>query len=118
MLSLELHADLADAARARLAALGLDGNVRIETADALRYDTERRFDAICVTGAVDAIPAAFAQWLRPGGRMFVVHGRAPAMQAVLRAQRSRRRIRIESLFETDTALSRRRRAGARIPVLI
>ena len=75
VLSLELHPDLADAARARMAALGLDSNVRIETGDALHYKPAQQFDAICVTGAVDVIPAQFAQWLRPGGRMVLVEGR-------------------------------------------
>jgi len=97
--SLELHADLADAARARLAGLHLDANVRIETADALAYETDRRFDAVCISAAVDAIPPRFVQWLRPGGRLFVVQGRAPAMQAVL-VRNEVSGPRIESLFET------------------
>jgi len=106
VVSLELHADLAEAAHARLAAQGLDGNLRIEVADALRYDTTRRFDAICVTGAVDAVPARFLQWLRPGGRLFAVSGRAPAMVAQLlhgdAANGSQvDAARVESLFETD-----------------
>lgn len=100
VVSLELHADLAEAAAARLAALGLDGNIRVETADALQVRTERRFDAVCVSGAVEAIPPHFLDWLAPNGRMFVVHGRAPAMAAVLvRNQVNARRI--ESLFETE-----------------
>ena len=106
VVSLELHADLAEAAHARLAAQGLDGNIRIEVADALRYDTMRRFDAICVTGAVDVVPATFLQWLQPGGRLFVVRGRAPAMDAqVLHRDADDgagvNGIRVESLFETD-----------------
>ena len=106
VVSLELHADLAETAHARLAAQGLDGNLRIEVADALRYDTTRRFDAICVTGAVDAVPARFLQWLRPGGRLFAVSGRAPAMVAQLlhgdAANGSQvDAARVESLFETD-----------------
>ncbi len=106
VVSLELHADLAEAAHARLAAQGLDGNLRIEVADALRYDTARRFDAICVTGAVDAVPARFLQWLRPGGRLFAVSGHAPAMVAQLlhsdAANGSQAdAARVETLFETD-----------------
>lgn len=97
VLSLEVDADLATTARARLDAAGLGNNVRIETADALTWDTERRFDAICVTGAVDVIPSRFAQWLRPGGRLFVIRGRSPVMEAVLvKADGT-----TESLFETD-----------------
>lgn len=102
VVSLELHADLAEAAHACLVAQGLDGNIRIEVADALRYDTTRRFDAICVTGAVDAIPARFLQWLRPGGRLFAVRGRAPAMEAVLlRSDDAVNGPRVQPLFETQ-----------------
>lgn len=99
VVSIERHADLADAALTRLLAHGI-GNARVEHADAFAWDTERRFDAICVTGAVDTVPSRFLQWLRPGGRMFIVHGRAPAMQAALvRAEVNG--MRSESLFETD-----------------
>ena len=98
VLSLEIDPALAEAARARLDVTGLGTNVRIETADALTWDTERRFDAICVTGAVETIPARFTQWLRPGGRLFVIRGNSPAMEAVLvNADGSIS----DSLFETD-----------------
>lgn len=103
VLSIERHADLAEAARARLDAAGLGGNVAIEVADAMSFDNGRRFDAVCVTGAVDTVPAHFVQWLRPGGRLFVVRGRAPAMEAVLlRANGDAvNAARLESLFETE-----------------
>jgi len=97
VLSLEIQPELAAGARARLDAAGLGNNVRIETADALTWETERRFDAICVTAAVDTIPSRFTQWLRPGGRLFVIRGQSPVMEAVLvKADGS-----TESLFETD-----------------
>lgn len=97
--SLEQHADLADAARARLEALGIT-NARIEVADALGWRSERRFDAICVNSAVDTIPSQFVALLKPGGRMFIVRGHAPAMEAVL-LRNEGGEPRIESLFETD-----------------
>jgi protein-L-isoaspartate(D-aspartate) O-methyltransferase len=101
VVSLERHADLAEAARARLQAQGI-ANVRIETADAYAWDSDRKFDAICVGGAVDAIPARFLRWLRPGGRMFVVHGHAPAMEAALvRPADGATGFAVESLFETE-----------------
>lgn len=104
VVSLELHADLAAAARQALAAHGI-GNATVETADAFSYATDRRFSAICVTGAVDAIPAHFLRWLQPGGRIFIVRGRSPAMEAVLlHAGRDGHDVngaRIDSLFETD-----------------
>ena len=99
VVSLERHPDLADAARARLSAQGI-ANAEVITADALAWTTDRSFDAICVTGAVDRIPARFTDWLKPGGRLFVVRGRSPAMEAVL-VHRDVNGLRTESLFETD-----------------
>jgi protein-L-isoaspartate(D-aspartate) O-methyltransferase len=101
VVSLERRADFVDAARARLQAQGI-ANVAVETADALSWDTQRRFDAIAVTGAVAAVPSQFLQWLRPGGRMFVVRGTPPVMEAALLRQ-DVNGIRAESLFETDLA---------------
>jgi protein-L-isoaspartate(D-aspartate) O-methyltransferase len=99
VVSIERHADLADAARARLVAQGI-GNARVETADAFAWVNGRQFDAICVSGAVDALPARFLEWLKPGGRMFVVQGRSPAMEAML-VHKEVNGLRTESLFETD-----------------
>jgi len=99
VVSLERHADLADAARERLGAHGI-ANVNVVHADALEWSSTRRFNAICVNGAVDRIPDRFVEWLQPGGRMFVVRGRSPAMEAVL-LHNDAGQPRIESLFETD-----------------
>jgi protein-L-isoaspartate(D-aspartate) O-methyltransferase len=99
VVSLERHADLAGAARARLAAHGV-GNVNVIAADAFSWESNRRFAAICVTGAVASIPSRFVEWLQPNGRMFIVRGRSPAMEAVLLRNQSGSP-RIESLFETD-----------------
>lgn len=100
VVSLEIDPELAAAARARLDAAGLGSSIRVETADALHYRTERRFDVVCVTGAVTAIPPQFLAWLRPGGRLFVVRGQSPAMEAVIQYN-DVNGSRIESLFETD-----------------
>lgn len=102
VVSLELYPDLAAQARANLDSTGLGSNVRIETADAMTWTAGRQFDAVCVTGAVDSLPPAFLQWLRPGGRMFVVCGRSPAMEAML-VHNQTSGPRLESLFETDLA---------------
>jgi len=103
VVSLEIHPDLAAAARERLAAQTIL-NAQVVDADALNYSTDRRFNAICVTGAVSQIPAQWLQWLQPGGRLFVVRGRSPAMEAVLVGGGERNEVnasRIQSLFETD-----------------
>ena len=100
VVSRERPADLAEAARARRSETGRAPNIRIDTADAFTWNNERRVDAVCVTGAVDAVPARFLEWLRPGGRLFVVRGRAPVMEAVL-VRNEVNGPRIESLFETE-----------------
>ena len=100
VVSLELHPDLAATAQANLEAAGLASNVRIETADALAWTSDRQFDVVCVTAAVDSLPASFLRWLRPGGRLFVVRGRSPVMDAVL-IHNEAAGPRVESLFETD-----------------
>ena len=99
--SIERHADLAAQSQATLLAQGAT-NVSAVHADAFAWEPGRQFDAIAVGGAVDAIPDRFLGWLRPGGRMFIVRGRAPAMEAVL-VHADVNGARLESLFETDLA---------------
>jgi protein-L-isoaspartate(D-aspartate) O-methyltransferase len=101
VLSVEIFPDLAEAAAARLARLGF-ANVRVLEADALAgFEPGRRFDAIAVTGAVERVPERFLGWLAPGGRLFVVEGRAPAMEAALYVRGEEGDVRRESLFETE-----------------
>ncbi len=99
VLALELHGDLAQAAVATLSEQDVD-NAQVVVADAFAWTTDRRFSAILVTGAVDAIPQRFIDWLQPDGRMFIVRGRSPAMEAVL-LRNDVNASRIQSLFETD-----------------
>lgn len=99
VVSLERHADVAAAARVQLAAHGIN-NTQVVEGDALGHRSDRRFSAMCVNGAVDTIPQSFIDLLQPGGRMFVVRGRSPAMEAVL-LHNDVNGPRIQSLFETD-----------------
>ncbi|MDX1549251.1 MAG: protein-L-isoaspartate O-methyltransferase [Lysobacter spongiicola] len=99
VVSLELYPELADAARERLAEQRIT-NVEVVQADAMAWTTSRRFDAICVSGAVVEVPERFMEWLKPGGRLFAVRGRSPAMEAVL-VHHDVNGPRTESLFETD-----------------
>jgi protein-L-isoaspartate(D-aspartate) O-methyltransferase len=99
VLAIDRHADLANAAHERLRALGIT-NAEVRTADALDWNPGRAFDVICVTGAVDTLPARFIEWLNPNGRMFIVRGQSPVMEAVL-VHRTVNGSRIDSLFETE-----------------
>ena len=97
--SIDIHADFLENAQARL--LGLDlNNVRFELADALSYRPQQQFDVVLVTAAVAVIPEAFKQWLRPGGRLFVIQGLSPVQEALC-LTRFGETFRIESLLETD-----------------
>jgi protein-L-isoaspartate(D-aspartate) O-methyltransferase len=98
--SIDLHGDFVERARARLQGNGLT-SARIEQADAMSFSPGRQFDAVAVTGAVAEIPAHFRQWLKPGGRMFVVRGLSPVLEAVRVMRNNERDFGIESLFETD-----------------
>lgn len=99
--SVERHADFAETARARLRNAGIE-NIDIEHADALRdFDPGRMFDAIAVTGAVAEVPRHFREWLKVGGRMFVVAGVEPAMRALLLHREADDGFGEERLFETD-----------------
>jgi protein-L-isoaspartate(D-aspartate) O-methyltransferase len=101
VVSVEIHPALAERARARLAAAGI-GCTKVETADAvLGYEPGREFDAVCCTGATFDVPEKFKYWLRVGGRLFVIRGESPALEALLITRLSERDFRTESLFETD-----------------
>jgi protein-L-isoaspartate(D-aspartate) O-methyltransferase len=99
--SIDRRADFVDAARTRLRTLAI-GNVECLQAEAF---TECRpaqpFDAIAVTGAVAELPSLFGGWLKPAGRMFVIRGAEPAMQALLLQRAADGGWIEERLFETD-----------------
>jgi protein-L-isoaspartate(D-aspartate) O-methyltransferase len=99
VVSIERHASLAESAKARLAAGG-HANARVECADLFGFQPGRRFDAICLTGAVAEIPAFLADWLNESGRLFAVRGLSPVMEAVCLVRRGEH-LAEESLFETD-----------------
>lgn len=97
--SIDRHPDFTERARARVAELGL-GNVRLETADALSWNPGRRFDAVCVTGAVAEVPQHLFDWVREGGRLFIVRGLEPVQEAVV-FTRTTDGWDEDSLFETE-----------------
>jgi protein-L-isoaspartate(D-aspartate) O-methyltransferase len=97
--SIDIHADFTAEAGSRLQLAGIS-NVRLETVDALAWQPQRQFDAIAVTAAVARVPERFTSWLRPGGRLFVVHGVSPVQEAICISRRGDS-LHTESLFETD-----------------
>ena len=101
VLSVDIHPDFIENAAKPLKGLGLK-NVRLETRDGSKLDwLEGRFDVIAVTGSLPAYTPIYAERLNVGGRLFVVAGRAPAMEALLVTRTAEDAWREESLFETD-----------------
>ena len=97
--SLELHAPLAEAARHNVGRTAIP--VTIETRDALAADSlGGPYDAIAVTGSLPCYDPRFERALRVGGRLFVIVGEAPVMEAQLVRRMSETAFTRESLFET------------------
>ena len=56
-------------------------NVSVEAADAMQLNEQSAYDVIAVTGSLPIYDERFQQALRIGGRLFVVVGQAPIMEA-------------------------------------
>lgn len=97
--SVDIFPDFVTAAGERLAADNI-GNVELRTADALALQLDRQFDAIAVTGSVPQLNEHFVRMLRPQGRLFIVVGRAPIMEARLIQMQAGGQWTERSLFET------------------
>lgn len=101
VLSVELHKELADAARTRFERVGVD-DVEVVQADVLGdFDPGETFDAVVVTASAAEVPERFLGWVREGGRLFAVRGFSPAMEAVCLTHLAPGHWHTESLFETD-----------------
>jgi len=102
--SIDIFPDFATAAAPKLAACGIH-NVELVTGDALNATYRAQFDAIAVTASVPtpALVAPFVAMLRPQGRLFIVVGREPAMEAQLVTVQPNGTTAIDGLFETVLA---------------
>lgn len=97
--SLEIHPELTELARSNLLAAAAN-NAAVETFDAMRLEETAAYDAIAVTGSLPVYDERFQQALKIGGRMFVVVGTAPIMEAWKVTRLGEREWQRESLFET------------------
>jgi protein-L-isoaspartate(D-aspartate) O-methyltransferase len=97
--SLEIFADLADAARDNLARTGAH-NVAVEVMDAMTFEAVGGYDVIAVTGSLPVYDPRFERALAEGGRLFVVTGEGNAMAAMRITRTGPAQWLRESLFET------------------
>jgi len=97
--SIDIHPELTAGASANLRAVP-QARVRLETRDAFNAAPVGDYDVIAVTGSLPVYDPRFERALRPGGRLFVVVGSAPVMDAILVRRVEQTEWIRESLFET------------------
>jgi protein-L-isoaspartate(D-aspartate) O-methyltransferase len=97
--SLEVFPELAEDSRRNLALLGMR-DVEVVDADALQADTGERYGVIAVTASLPVYDPRFERLLEVGGRLFVVVGEAPVMEARLVRRTAADAFATQSLFET------------------
>lgn len=97
--SIEIHADLAAGAARAIGEAGIS-RVAVETGDALSRDFDAAYEVIAVTGSLPAPERRLERALVTGGRMFVVIGVAPVMEARLVTRTGEESWLSEPLFET------------------
>ena len=103
VVTVDIHEQFSNEAKIKLKEKNIN-NVEFETGDVMSgWQPEQAHDVVVVTGSVPDIPDHFRGWVNPGGRMFVVGGEEPAMEAMLLTKLNATEWREESLFETDLA---------------
>lgn len=99
VMSVDIHSDFVELARHNLAERTIR-NVELAAADGLALDTPQSYDVIAVTGSVPELDEHFIRMLRPHGRLFIVVGRTPVMEACLVTMGANGQWTTASLFET------------------
>jgi protein-L-isoaspartate(D-aspartate) O-methyltransferase len=100
VVSIDIYRDFVTAAAARLAQHDID-NVSISVMDACHELPDGPFNAIAVTGSLSTLDQRYIEALKPGGRLFIVTGDAPVMDAQLLVRGDDSSWRAKSLFETS-----------------
>lgn len=101
VLSVDLYADFKYATERKLEQHGIT-NVELRTEDAAAgWDVEQGFDVIAVTGSLPLLHRGFHNALTVGGRLFVIIGEPPVMEAMLITRVAADQWAAESLFDTS-----------------
>jgi protein-L-isoaspartate(D-aspartate) O-methyltransferase len=98
--SIDIFPDLVETAAAKLAAHDI-GNITLNSGDAFKaLDPGLRYDVIAVTGSLPVLAQEFHHNLENGGRLFIITGQLPIMEARLITRINENNWSSESLFET------------------
>jgi protein-L-isoaspartate(D-aspartate) O-methyltransferase len=100
VVSVDIHDDFLKNAGQNLEDTGIS-NVELLNMDATAVLPEDKFDAIAVTGSLEDFDPRFVEALNPGGRLFVVIGKAPTMQAKIIERTGDSDWQSETIFETS-----------------
>lgn len=101
VLSVDIFPEFVEQAGATLKGLGVR-KVKLDTQDGSRLDwAKKRFDVIAVTGSLPIYTEIYAEQLNVGGRLFVIVGEAPVMEALLITRVSESGWSRQSLFDTE-----------------
>lgn len=99
--SMDIHSDFTHLAAGKLKAHAIY-NVSVITGDATTGPAAgKSWDVIVVTGAVSEVPEAYKKALRMNGRLFVITGEDPVMQARLITRTGEQAWADQVLFETS-----------------
>jgi len=99
--SVDIYPDFVEEARHKLADHGIT-NASLETGDAVNgWGHHGPYNVIAVTGSLPVLPDALRQDLKIGGRLFVITGEAPVMEARLITRISEQEWVEKALFETE-----------------
>lgn len=99
--SIDIRSEFTEQARAKLARHGFE-DVELRSEDAMRpWRQTLNYEAIAVTGGVAEIPTWFKEAMSIGGRMFVIVGNPPVMEARLITRATELHWLEEGLFETE-----------------
>lgn len=103
VVSIDIREQFVREARDKLRSAAVD-NVDVRVADGARgYFVDGPFDVIAITGSLNALDSQLLDMLTLGGRMFVVLGTEPTMEAVLVTKLADGNWSRHSLFETVLA---------------
>lgn len=98
--SVDIFPELLEKARAKLAQLTIENVILQEGNGAAGWPAQPTYDVICMTGSLPLLPKNLPQQLKIGGRLFVILGSTPIMEATLITRIGERNWVQEKLFET------------------
>ncbi|MFK8068157.1 MAG: protein-L-isoaspartate O-methyltransferase [Gammaproteobacteria bacterium] len=98
----EIYADFTSKAAEQLKAINLSDNVTLNVTDSTKKrEFYNRYDVIVVTGSTPQYDPIFQEQLSIGGRLFIIVGESPVMEALLIERLSEHEWKKQVLLETN-----------------